>query len=74
MKNVGGRIKILGVESLALNRILYIARWREGACKYPDQATLSSGVPQEKGASRSRFSVIVTWDPENSGLYPIQPP
>jgi hypothetical protein len=74
MKNVGGRIKILGVESLALNRILYIAPWREEACKYPDQATLSSGVPQEKGTSRSRFSVIITCDPENSGLYPDQPP
>ena len=74
MRDVNGGMKILGLESLVLNRILYIAPWREEACKYPDQATLSSGVPQEKGASRSRFSVIITCDPENSGLYPNQPP
>ncbi|PMD17632.1 hypothetical protein NA56DRAFT_262471 [Hyaloscypha hepaticicola] len=72
MRDVNGGMKILGLESLVLNRILYIAPRR--AVEFRIVLIRQRRCSARKGASRSRFSVIVTWHPENSGLYPNQPP
>ena len=68
------RIKISGVESLALNRIFYIAPRREKSCsKRPDQATLLI----RRGGARNALFRVLAWKscaPENQGASPNQPP
>jgi len=60
MKAVSVRIKISGVESLALNRIFYIAARREkSSSKRPDQATVVFD-PRRRGRAFSRFSAEIT--------------